>query len=371
MVAATAAVAAAEAAVAGIDAGPGAMGWGAEYKPDRLLLQWHLTDRCNLRCAHCYQESYRGPELSFPEWLEILDQFKTLLTGRGEHSGLARRAHITVTGGEPLVRSDFFDLVEVLAAQREWSSFAILTNGTLIDIPTAGFFRQWGVSFVQVSIEGSRKTHDQIRGPGSYEGAVAGIQSLVAAGVRTLIAFTANRSNFREFPEVAQLGRQLGVSQVWADRLVPLGTGSDLGEQVLTPQDTREFFEILRQSRDAAGRDRPSGTRVTMHRALQFLAGGEFPYQCTAGDSLLTLMPNGDLYPCRRMPIRVGNLFQAPLKDLYHNEILVALRDRSRVNTGCQGCLYARLCRGGLRCLAYALTRDPFQKDPGCWHSFP
>ena len=357
--------------MAGIDADPCGMGWGTEYKPHRLLLQWHLTDRCNLRCAHCYQESYRGPELSFPEWLEILDQFRTLLTGCGEHGGPARRGHITVTGGEPLVRSDFLDLVEVLAAQREWSSFAILTNGTLIDIATAGFFRQWGVSFVQVSIEGSRETHDQIRGPGTYDSAVAGIQSLVAAGVRTLIAFTANRGNFREFPEVAQLGRQLRVSRVWADRLVPLGMGSDLREQVLTAQDTREFVEILRQSRDAAGSDRPTDTQVTMHRALQFLAGGGFPYHCTAGDSLITVMPNGDLYPCRRMPIRIGNLRQTPLTDLYHNEVLVALRDRSRVSTGCQGCLYARLCCGGLRCLAYALTRDPFQKDPGCWHSFP
>ena len=355
-----------------VDGGPVPQNVGNGYRPRRLLLQWHLTNRCNLRCAHCYQESYRDDrELGFSEWMDILGQFRAFLADCRNHGASPRCGHVTVTGGEPWVHADFSKLLETLAAQREWLSFGILTNGTLIDAGIAGYLRRLGVSFVQVSIEGSSGTHDRIRGAGSYRRATAGIQCLVVAGVRTVLSFTAHRGNFRDFREVTQLGERLGVSQVWADRLVPQGSGAEMWEQVLTPEETLWFLESMREARDSVGKTPACRTRVTMHRALQFLAGGGSPYQCTAGDSLVTVMPNGDLLPCRRMPIKAGNLLHAPLRDLYADPFFVGLRDRSRVSAGCLGCLYARLCRGGLRCLSYALTGNPFGKDPGCWYAFP
>jgi radical SAM protein with 4Fe4S-binding SPASM domain len=109
-------------------------------------------------------------------------------------------------------------------------------------------------------------------------------------------------------------------------------------------------------------------TEVALHRALQFLVADGKPYRCQAGDSLIAVLPNGDLVPCRRMPVVVGNLLRAPLRDLYdQSPFLRALRDPERVSVGCEGCFYARLCRGGLKCLSYALFGDPFQADPGCW----
>jgi radical SAM protein with 4Fe4S-binding SPASM domain len=111
-------------------------------------------------------------------------------------------------------------------------------------------------------------------------------------------------------------------------------------------------------------------TEVAMHRALQFRAGGLQPYSCTAGDRLVAVQPNGDLYPCRRMPIRVGNLMETPLRELYqHSDLFRALRDRGRLSRGCERCTYAKVCRGGLKCLSYAVTGDPFERDPGCWHA--
>ncbi|HBD09181.1 MAG TPA: hypothetical protein DCZ69_13055 [Syntrophobacteraceae bacterium] len=356
--------------MAGIDGAPGSIVFEPSYRPRRLLLQWHITDRCNLRCLHCYQERYSGRNLGLCEWRDILAQFRALLRECRKDSPSARCGHVTVTGGEPWAHPEFPRLLETLTTYREWFSFGVLSNGTMMDAGMARHLRRLGASFVQVSIEGCRETHDQIRGAGSYDRASAGIGLLVQAGVRTLISFTAHRGNFREFKEVARLGRHLGVSQVWADRMVPRGAGADLLDQVLMPEDTRWFLESMREARDSAQAVGQRRTRITMHRALQFLVGGGKPYQCAAGDSLLTVMPNGDLLPCRRMPVRVGNLLHTPLQQLYDDPLLTALRDRSRVSIGCQGCLYARLCRGGLRCLAYALTGDPFRKDPGCWYSF-
>jgi radical SAM protein with 4Fe4S-binding SPASM domain len=340
------------------------------YAPPSLLFQWHITERCNLRCAHCYQDNYARDELSFAELLNILAQFKALLAALSQRRGKRLRAHITVTGGEPFARRDFLDLLEVFAAHRALFSFAILTNGVFIDAALALRLSKLAPSFVQVSIEGSAATHDSIRGEGNFAQTVAAIKHLRRARIRTLISFTAHRKNFREFREVAKLGRRLRVDRVWADRLIPWGSGANLRKLVMTPAETKTFFEIMEQAQTEAKRAWFNRTEIAMHRALQFLVGGGRPYHCTAGDTLLTVQPNGDLYPCRRMPIRVGNLLESSLLDLYDNSALLRqLRCPLQVSKGCQDCFYAELCRGGLKCLSYAVKCSPFKADPGCWLS--
>lgn len=342
---------------------------GAPYRPTGLLLQWHITERCNLRCAHCYQEHYSGDELPYPVLLEVLGQYRSLLEGwsRGP-AGSQVRGHITVTGGEPFLREDFFDLLQTLSANATLFTFAILTNGTLIDAHVARRLRSLAPAFVQVSIEGTRPTHDGIRGAGNFDRTVEAIRYLTEQRIRTFISFSAHRGNFREFPEVCRIGRELAVARIWADRIIPCGSGKSLQDQVLRPEETRELFQIMKKACRETNRHGRGSTRVAMHRALQFLVAGGRPYRCTAGDSLITVLPNGDVYPCRRMPIRVGNLLETSLADLYYgSELLLALRDRQRMPAACKPCHFAQFCRGGLRCLAHAVLGSPFARDPGCW----
>ena len=136
---------------------------------------------------------------------------------------------------------------------------------------------------------------------------------------------------------------------------------------MLNPEQTLEFFEIMKAAQTEANESWFNKTEIAMHRALQFLVGGGKPYHCTAGDSLITVQPNGDLYPCRRMPIIAGNLTKQSLTELYYeSEILRTLRDRTKLSDRCQSCLYATFCRGGLKCLSYAITKNPFSPDPAC-----
>lgn len=341
-------------------------------RPRGLLLQWHITHRCTHRCAHCYQERFDGDgELSRDELWGVLRDYEALLDRRRADAphGSAVRGHITVTGGEPFVHAELPNLLERMSAARDRYSFALLTNGARIDVPLARTLRRLRPRFVQLSLEGGEATHDRVRGPGDFQRTLAAIRTLVRFGVRTLISFTAHRLNFREFPSVAEVGIRLRVARVWADRLIPCGhhpgTG---GVEPLTAEDTREFFDLMASARARAqGRWFPR-TEIAMHRALQFLAGGGEPYRCTAGDSLLTVMPNGDVYPCRRLPIVVGNLRQTPLETIYRTSPLLArLRERTEPEDGCVGCLHHPRCRGGLKCLAHAVHGDPFRRDPGCW----
>lgn len=338
------------------------------YAPSNLLLQWHITERCNLRCAHCYQNNYARNELSFENLLNILEQFTTLLATLTERCDKPIPAHITVTGGEPFARSDFLDLLAIFAAHHAQFSFAILTNGSFIDATMAQRLKKLAPRFVQVSLEGSETTHDKIRGKGSFAQTIAAIKHLRRERIVTMISFTAHRTNFREFAAVAKIGRQLRVNKVWADRLIPWGSGSNLREQIMSPAETQSFFEIMYQSQQQAKRAWFHKTDIAMHRALQFLVAGGRPYRCTAGDSLLTVQSNGDLYPCRRMPIRVGNLLETSLLELYDNtQLFHQLRQPQPTDKKCQTCFYGKFCRGGLKCLSYAITGDPFTTDPGCW----
>jgi radical SAM protein with 4Fe4S-binding SPASM domain len=277
------------------------------------------------------------------------------------------RGHIRVSGGEPFIRQDFFDLLEVFCANRNLYDFSILTNGSYIDDATAQGLEELRPVFVQVSLEGAEETNDFVRGPGAFGQTVAAVNSLVRARINTRISFTAHKGNSIEFAEVARIGRKLGVQRVWSDRLIPWGAGSNLAEQLLSPHETREFFELMHKAHGEAVREFCK-TEISMHRALQFLVAGGEPYHCGAGESLITVMPNGDLYPCRRMPIKVGNILETPLVDMYYDsELLRDLRSQDKIIYGCERCSFSRSCRGGLRCLSYAITGDPFTADPGCW----
>lgn len=340
--------------------------------PGRLLFQWHITERCNLRCTHCYQHSFDGAELPAQQWPNVIAQLEELLEQWSATRGQPCRAHLNLTGGEPFVHREFLPLLERLAQKRPRLTFAILCNGTSIDAGLAAALGRLQPGFVQVSLEGTAATHDRIRGRGNFARVMAAIRHLRQARVPVLIAFTAHRDNYREFPAVARLGCDLRVQRVWADRFIPDGNGSAHGTQPLSTSETREFVGLLSEA-DAEARRRWFGrTEVARHRALQFLGGDAPTYRCTAGESLLTLLPNGDVLPCRRMPIRVGNILEQPLHAIYRDApLLKELRQPAQVAAGCEPCAFRHSCRGGLKCLAYALHGSPFVSDPGCWLAEP
>jgi len=332
--------------------------------PTYAHLQWHITDRCNNRCLHCYQDNYNGSEPSQEQMLAILEQYEDFLYScRLEHE--QAKGHLTITGGEPFVRSDFFDFLEILYSKRQNYSYSVLTNGSFIYDNTAKQLAKLKPREIQLSIEGSENTHDSIRGKGDYLRTTEAIKLLVKYGIAVVISFTVHQDNYREFDKVARLGYELKVNRVWADRIIPFGSGSNM--QSLTPQQTREFFGIMKNARHLNGAFRRSRTEIAMHRALQFVISGEHIYNCQAGRSLLALLPNGDLLPCRRMPVKIGNVFEKTITELYlTNQFLNDLRNCTHIE-GCVQCRFVKQCQGGLKCLSFAVHGSPFIRDPGCW----
>ena len=349
--------------------------------PHHFQVQWHITERCNLRCGHCYQNSFERADPPLDVLRSILQQIVEAVDIFSRERQRKIPARITLTGGEPFLHSDFFELLDAVAKLRRFR-WAILTNGTLIDRQMVLRLKRYKPDYVQVSLDGTKQTHETLRGQGSFEPAVEGIRQLVRAGSRTIISFTASRLNVADFPAVAQLGAELGVQRVWADRLIP--NSHEQQGLSLSPEETRSFFETMRELRQSLRESlwgsflrRASRmllgthgcTEVAMNRALQFLIGGGEIYRCPAGRSLVAVLPDGTLVPCRRLPIPVGNLLDTPLIELYRSsELFRQLRNpRLPESSRCSSCPFSEGCNGGLRCLAHSLTGSPFSGDPGCW----
>ena len=322
-----------------------------------FILQWHLSENCNLKCLHCYQEDHKPMCISYKKLEHIYNEFIKLIDKLGV------RGHINITGGEPLCNPHFYRVLELIQKDKDKVSFSILTNGTLIDEKVAKKIKSYNPYYVQVSLEGGKKVNDYIRGKGTYKKIAKGIKCLKKEGIFTSISFTANHINYKEFPKVVRYGKRLKVDNIWSDRYIPLGGSMDK-ELTLSKEETTKYLDIMKKER--LKMNKKSKTRISMNRALQFTRTNEFAYSCTCGDTLLTVMENGDLVPCRRMPIVLGNVLVDSMYDIYmNNEILKDLRKKT-IPEDCKKCEHSNRCRGGLKCLTYAVTGSYKLKDVGC-----
>lgn len=324
-----------------------------------FVLQWHISESCNLKCLHCYQEGHVPVSLNSEQLFDILNQYRQLLKEQ------KIKGHINITGGEPLCSPHFFELLEEFKKDRDLYSFSILTNGTLITDEIAKRIASYGPEYVQVSLEGSKKTNDYIRGKGVYSKVAKAVKLLKKYNVYVSLSFTATALNYKELPNVVKFAKRYGVDTVWSDRYIPLN--SPEVNLCMNKEQTKEYLDMITRESFALKRQ-GCKTEVALYRALQFLKTNNLPYSCTAGDTLLTVMENGDLVPCRRMPIVVGNLLEDNMLDLYHNSrVLQELRDDTTPDE-CMDCDYCSFCKGGLKCLTYATYGDLNHKDVGCYY---
>ena len=324
----------------------------------KFVLQWHLSENCNLRCLHCYQENHKPVQLEYEKLVIIYKQFKELLEKK------KMKGHINITGGEPLCNPYLFKILDLIKEDSDLISFSVLTNGTLINEKIAQRLKSYNPEYVQVSLEGGKRTNDYIRGKGTYKKIAEGIINLRKANIFTSISFTATSLNYKEFPKVVRYAGKYGVNNVWSDRFIPLGDSDR--SLALNYEQTREYLEIMNKERNKLKKVKNNNTTISMYRALQFQMTNDFAYGCTAGDTLLTVMENGDLVPCRRMPIVIGNLFDRSMYDLYINsDVLKELREK-KIPDECMSCEHSEVCHGGLKCLTYAMYKDLNHKDYGC-----
>ena len=213
--------------------------FSADKKP---VVVWNMTQRCNLRCLHCYSRSENieyGNELRTEEGIELIDD-------------LARFGVpvILFSGGEPLMRRDF----PLLASHaREMGMRVVLsTNGTLIDREMARVLREIDLSYVGVSLDGMRETNDRFRGvKGAFDAALRGIRNCQMEGIKVGLRFTINKKNVSDVPLIFDLLKEENIPRVCFYHLVYAGRGSKLVKEDLSHEESRKTLDlIMRRTRE-------------------------------------------------------------------------------------------------------------------------
>lgn len=360
-----------------------------------VVVVWNFTNRCNLNCLHCHQNSGVADEreLTTEEAFTVIEKL-----------GEAGISILTFSGGEPLVRSDIYDAIK--QADDSGMLCTIASNGTLMTKRVAKKLKESGIKRVEIGLDGcNAETHDFLRNtPGSFEATIQGIKNCVEVGFDEICAtMTLHSKNVEELRDTVELAEKLGVTRFYLNRLIPAGRGKEVVNLDVTNDEKinaleciyNKFYDsVLRgegiqcYSRGMTyygrlGFERSDGQVFTVSEALsgyskmwQDKFGGDIseivrkyaPWfgGCSAGITYAGLTAGGDLLPCVPAPIKLGNLLEEDLEDLWvNNELLNYIRRRDKLKGACGRCAYNRIC-GGCRYTAYITNGDWLAADPSC-----
>ncbi len=342
---------------------------------DEFYFQWHITDKCNLRCIHCYQDGYDSrSDLSLAQLKIIAD--KITLTLEKWH----KRGRIAITGGEPLLKKELFPLIEYLEQHDNIWRIGILTNGIPIDDEMVARLKTLQkLYYIQVSLDGaSEGTNDLIRGEGSYRKALDSLRLLHENGINTRLMFTVHKKNIQEVSPLIDLAIKENVNTLTIERFVPEGRGAEVKDWLLSTDEVRKLFQDVSRRADAEYRNgtplkilkyRTLWANINPERAKEHDVPLEIDLgaMCSIGIDSLCVLPDGTVLPCRRLPIPIGNLMDDSLfKIWYTSDLLWEIRNKNNLKGKCNGCELIPSC-SGCRAIAYAVTGDYLAEDPQCW----
>jgi radical SAM protein with 4Fe4S-binding SPASM domain len=332
-----------------------------EEKPKTFYFQWHVIETCNLRCAHCYQESFAFKDLPDDQIMKIAHIMEVTLE-KWKRSG-----RVSLTGGEPFLRKDLLlKLLDFFEKSDHFYWVGILTNGTLIDEPTSDALRSFvKLKEIQVSIDGAEaRTHDAVRGRGSFEKAVKAVQLLKQKGFTVSIMFTLHKQNQAEAVRMIGMAEKLDVDFLTIERVVP-----NKKKDILEQDQLKAVYESVYKKKLEV--EKRSGLKVRVSRPLWCLVDENAGGFCPAGFTSLAILHDGTLLPCRRLEIPIGNILEDGIfKPWYTSEVLWKLRNKNLLGGKCSGCRFLGNC-GGCRAVAYKLTGDSMSADPQCWKNGP
>ena len=332
---------------------------------DSFYFQWHITNLCNLRCRHCYQEDFSDKkELDWPTLKRVADSITTTL------EDWDKDAVITLTGGEPLVKKEFFLLLEYLNDKKQVSELNVITNLTVLDnIAISKLKKISKLKSIEFSLEGmSSQENDYIRGAGSFKKILSVLGLLKEHKQFELhLMFTLLRRNIKDIPKIFSFVKEQQIDGVILERFIPIGQSVSIKDEVLTKEDWKEVAGMLSEfcnisvERDDILTQRAFWVKAKKS-ALELLGA-----PCIVGIDGLCIMPDATVFPCRRFNLPIGNLLDKDLDEIWKNsDVLNALRKKSNLNGKCGSCLLKE-CQG-CRALAYALTGDFLSEDTQCWY---
>jgi 12,18-didecarboxysiroheme deacetylase len=352
--------------------------FSADKKP---VVVWNVGQRCNLRCVHCYAHSkdltYTG-ELTHDEGLRLIDD----LAAFGAPVML-------FSGGEPLMRPDILELIR--HARERGMRAVISTNGTLITPELAEKLKEFGLSYVGISLDGLEETNDHFRGvKGAFRLALDGIRNCQAAGIKVGLRFTMNQRNVQDLNGIFDLLQEEQIPRICFYHLVYAGRGTKMVKDALPHEQSRAAVDLIIDRTAQLHRDgfpaevltvdnhcdgpylymrllRGNPERAEEAMRLLRMNGGN-----STGIGIGCVSWDGEVYADQFWRHHaLGNVRQRPFSEIWMDRtdpVMDGLKDRKKLLTGrCGACKWLDICNGNFRVRAEAVTGDIWAPDPACY----
>ncbi len=331
---------------------------------------WIVTERCNLRCIHCYEGGRITPELSTGEVLRVAERLKE-----------AGRPLTFISGGEPLLRDDIMILLRKL---KEFGIRVILsTNGTLVDEKMARELADSGVNNVAIPLYGPEDVHDAFtRMPGSHERVIRALGLLRDYGLSLTIKTVVARRVLPHIKYLFDLAVEYGAKAVYLCDFIPVGRGALMREEVPSKEEWRSLLDWFIDEMLLGGAYGGVEIDIGLHpstaiyvmerlrergydtsRAEERMKDRRLSVE---GRGFISISPTGDVYLSNYLTdFRLGNALRDDLKKLLNHPLYRSAGDSSQLKGRCGSCPYKDMC-GGSRVKAYIYTGDLLGEDPTC-----
>ncbi|MDI6890227.1 MAG: radical SAM protein [Thermodesulfovibrionales bacterium] len=343
-----------------------------EFTPKWIA--WEITRRCNLKCIHCRSSSEievkDHPDFSTKEAFRIIEDI----------IGYARPV-VVLSGGEPLLREDVFDIAKY--GTDKGLRMCLATNGTLVRDDVCNKMKTSGIKIVSLSIDGStEEVHDNFRNQkGAFDGSIRAASLFKKHGIEFIINSSITKRNQEEIPRVYKLAKEIGATAWYMFMIVPTGRGEEIMNELISKEDYEEILEwhyqmekgekdiLVRPTcaphyyRIVFQRSRQEGVKFE-RRTLKFSTGGA--KGCIAGQLICLIDVDGNVLPCSYFPKPAGNIKEQSFKDIWENsKLFKELRNFKNYRGKCGSCEYITVC-GGCRARAYAVYGNYLEEEPFC-----
>ena len=334
---------------------------GAAHTP--RLIAWEVTRSCMLACKHCRAaarpEPYEG-ELSTEDSFKLLDNIAAF-----------SRPIIILTGGEPMLRPDIYDIAEY--AHRLGLPVVMAPCGLLIDDAAAKKIVKSGIRRISISLDGATaESHDGFRGvPGAFYSAIRGIEAAKRARLDFQINTTISRHNLADLEAIRDLAIELGASVFNPFLLVPTGRGKALADQEISPDEYEQTLHWLARQRETSGIQIRVTCAPHYQRIMRETGVPPEPRQgggCMGGKAFAFISHIGKVQICGFLETECGDLRREDLdfrKVWETSPFLQRIRDVDSYHGRCGHCEYRKLC-GGCRARAFAISGDELAEEPYC-----
>jgi len=353
-------------------------------KDKKPVVVWNMTRRCNLKCVHCYAQA---KDIEFENELST-EEGKALIDDLASFGSPV----ILFSGGEPTLRKDLPELAAY--ARKKGMRAVISTNGTLIDRNMAKKLKDVGLSYVGVSLDGTRETNDKFRGMrGAFDAALRGLHNCQEEGIKVGLRFTINKQNVRDIPAIFDLLEEEKIPRICFYHLVYAGRGSEMVSEDLSLEESRQAVDlILDRTKRLHEKGFPAEVLTVDNHCdgpyLYMKLLKENPERAAEVFELLSMNQgnsSGIGIGCVSWDGSVhadqfwrhysfGNVRERPFSEIWNDlsdELMAGLKNRKpliQANADrCAKCKWFDVCNGNFRVRAEAVYGNVWADDPACY----